>query len=99
MQIQACEQFVVLLSAKSAFISPRSISGLRLRSSVSFPAKSLAGNLLRVVDSAVVNREPALTVYRVDLDEAPVPENLIVGIIDRALNWGWNHRVDADDGS
>jgi hypothetical protein len=60
--------------------------------------RPLTANLLRVVDSTVVNREPALTVYRVDLDKSPVPENLIVGIVDRALNWGWNHRIDTDDG-
>jgi hypothetical protein len=57
-----------------------------------------ASRFLSVVDSTVVNREPALTMLSVDFDESSVPKNVFVSIIDRALNWSWNHCVDTDDG-
>ena len=50
------------------------------------------------IDSAIIDRPIAFLILIIDLDEAPIPLNLIVIVVPEALHWSNNNGVDANNG-
>src|ERR1700730_2019496 len=54
-------------------------------------------NIFGFVNSGIVYRPFAFLILIIDLDETPMPLNLIVIVVRKALDWSNNNSVDAYD--
>ena len=50
-----------------------------------------------LVNSAIVDRPFACLILTIDLDETPIPLNLIVIVVREALDWGNNNGLHANN--
>ncbi len=56
------------------------------------------GDIFGFVNSGIVDRPLAFLILIIDLDETPIPLNLIVIVVPEVLDWSNNNGVDANNG-